>query len=285
MGAMAGVFTGFNQAGKSYVDFTGDHRYARTTWSELENAGVAFDMSSVRVFSGQGAPALILFSGQTISPLPEDFAGEFMQFTNASDVTFNQNLDGTLAEFNNAATSMLVVRTQLAPETKLSFKTLFTPAWDKFLDGNLPSDVERVGEPAVGWVAFSSYGNLDPDKIYIRIDQQLNVVMDWWSDYEAWITYFVKLSASGGGIVAGVKRWEYWVEGGLFSDAVAAELEPNVASGATTLANALNTAFAPFSSVTDLYLLPGNQTTKVAEGNHDVHWDDARNDVTLVIQT
>ena len=44
-----------------------------------------------------------------------------MQFTNASAGSFDLNLDGTLIDFNNDATSMLVVQTQLAPEFRFSF--------------------------------------------------------------------------------------------------------------------------------------------------------------------
>lgn len=285
MGSIAEVFTGFNQAGKTYTDgASGNLRYARTNYWQFLDAGISGEVSSIRVFAGSGAPALLLFRADPLIPWLYTFHGEFMQFTNASDIVFDLNLDGNLAPFNDDARSMLVVQTQLASETRLSFRDTFASQWNQFLDQNLPGDIERIGDPHIRWDAFVSYENLNPDRIYIRIKQKLNVVLDWWSDYEASIKYWIRLWASGGGVVAGVKRWEYWVEGGLFSSDIAEELEPKVAAGAGQLESKLNTALAPIAGVTDVYFLPGKQTAQVKAGYHDVHWEDTRGDVTVVIQ-
>lgn len=154
MGSKAGVYTKFNQKGQSYVDLAeGDLRYARTPFSDFIGTGVFGQVSSIGVAPGGGAPALILFRGSLPVPFAS-FDGEFMQFTNASDVTFNLDLAGTLAAFNNAATSMLVLQTQLATEFRISFQDTVVPEWNQFLNETLPSDILKIGDPSVRWVAF-----------------------------------------------------------------------------------------------------------------------------------
>lgn len=284
MGSIAAVFTKFDQTGASYADGTGGaHRYARTPFSAFLGTGVFGAVSSVRVLPGAGAPTVILF--QDASPLAS-FDGEFMQCTNASTESFDLNLDGTLADFNNDATSMLVVQTQLAPEFRFSFTDKVVPEWITFLDQTLPSDVERVGTPAVRWVAFP-HGDpfLNPDRIYVRIKQKLNVVLENWSDYEASITYWVRFRASGKKVLASVAKWAYWVEGGIFSGAIADELEPKVKNGAADLKNKLNVALGAIpSSVSGVYMLPGHQLTQIDDGFHNVHWSSSRGDATVVVQ-
>jgi hypothetical protein len=285
MGSIGVVFTKFDQTGQSYTDAAaGTLRYSRTPFWEFLSAGVSGAVSSIRVLPGAGAPAVILFHDAL--PLLASFDGEFMQFTNASQVMFNLNLSGDLAAFNNDATSMLVVQTQLATEFRFGFTEQVVPEWNSFLDDTLPSDVERVGNPTVRWVAFPEGDqHLNPDRVYVRIKQQLNVVLENWSDYEATITYWVRFRADGGNVVASVPKWAYWVEGGIFSGAIADELEPKVQAGATDLKNKLNSGLGAIpGGVTAVYLLPGNQVTQIDEGFHNVHWSSSRGDATVVVQ-
>jgi hypothetical protein len=284
MGSIGTAFTKLDQKGQSYTDGAGGNlRYSRTPFWEFLGAGVSGAVSSVRVLPGPGAPALILFQDQ--SPFAS-FDGVFMQFTNASQEIFDLDLAGDLAAFNNKASSMLVVQTQLDPEFRFSFAEKVVPEWNNFLDDTLPSDVERVGDPSVRWVAFPENDeHLNPDRIYVRIKQNLNVVLENWSDYDATISYWVRFRADGGKAVASVAKWAYWVEGGIFSGAIADELEPKVKNGATDLKDKLNTALGAVpSGVAAVYMLPGNQVTQIDEGFLNVHWSSSRGDATVVIQ-
>jgi hypothetical protein len=284
MGSIGAVFTGFDQTGQSYVDAAGGSlRYSRTPFSEFLSTSVAGGVSSIRVLPGAGAPTVILFRDDF--PLVS-FDGEFMQVTNASQGMFDLNLSGDLAAFNNDATSMLVVQTQLDTEFRFSITEEVVPKWNSFLDNALPSNILKVGSPTVKWIAFpENVQHLNPDRVYVRIKQKLFVVLENWSDYEASITYWVRFRADGGNVVASVPKWAYWVEGGIFSGAIADELEPEVEQGATDLKDQLNSGLGAIpGGVSAVYLLPGNQVTQIAEGFHNVHWSSSHGDATVVVQ-
>jgi hypothetical protein len=284
MGSIGSVFTGFNQTGQSYLDAAGGSlRYARTPFSEFSSTSVAGNVSSIRVLPGAGAPTVILFRDDF--PLVS-FEGDFMQFTNASQGTFDLNLSGELAAFNNDATSMLVLQTQLDTEFRFSITAEVVPAWNSFLNNTLPSNILKVGSPTVKWVAFpENVEHLNPDRVYVRIKQKLFVVLENWSDYEASITYWVRFRADGGNVVASVPKWAYWVEGGIFSGAIADELEPKVEQGATDLKDQLNAGLGAIpGGVSSVYLLPGNQLTQIAAGSLNVHWSSSYGDATVVVQ-
>ncbi len=285
MGAVTSVHTGFNQSGTTYVDGAGSgERYSRTNTSQFISAGVSGKVSSVRAYAGAGSPALLLFAGLDYAPFVS-FRGEFMHFTNASNIPLELNLDGTLAPFNNRATSMLVAQTQLGPEIKVGLASVFVPQWNSVLDQLLPSNVERVGNPTLRWEPFPSMEFLNSNRIYVRVKQKLNVVLENWSDYKAWIKYWFRFRAVGGGAVdAVVPRWEYWVEGGIFADDIAEELEPQVINGRNELEKKLDALPFP-PGVTSVYLLPGTQTHQVQPGAWDVHWSHTDGDVTVVFQT
>jgi hypothetical protein len=265
------------------------------------DAGVHKAVSSARIYAGTGAPTLILFRGNypgngglfdwdyATDTSQLSFHGEFLQFTNGMNQVLDVDFDSEFAAFNNVGGSLLVVRTEDAPEQRLSVKALVTPSWNSFFDQNMPADVERVGDPTFSWHAFSAYGvdgaSLNPDRIYIKIKQKLNLVISGWSDYEAWVKFWIRLRADGsGGITGGVRMYEWWVEGGVFTDVVAAILDPNVALAAIQLDNAIPAAVAGLNgSVTDVYFLPG-PPAPLTGGGVVVWWSDTRGDVTMVVQ-
>jgi hypothetical protein len=283
-GTIATVHAGFNQNGVTYVDGAdGGERYSRTDALHLILAAVSQKISSVRVFAGTGSPALLLFRGPGNDPF-RSFRGEFMQFTNASDVPMEINLDQDLGPFNNAATSMLVMPTQLGPEIKVGLAEVFVPEWNTVLAQLLPGDVEKVGNPTLRWEPFPPNTEfLNPNRVYIRVKQKLNVVLENWSDYKAWIKYWFRLRLKDGGVDAVVPRWEFWVEGGVFADDIAEQLEPQVISGRNELESKLDAMTFP-TGVTSVYLLPGTQTHQVQQGAWDVHWSNTDGDVTIVFQ-
>src|SRR5262245_61944692 len=283
MGSIATVFTKFDQAGQSYTDGAHrSHRYARTSFWDFLGTPAGGSVSSIRVLPGPGAPTLILFHDLPMN----SFDGEFMQFTNAANSKFDLDLSGDLAEFNNEATSMLVVQTQLASEFRFNFSETVVPQWNKFVDKKLPSDVKRVGDPSIRWVAFpENVEHLNPDRIYVRIRQKLNVILENWSDYEATMTYWVRFRTDGGKVVSVVSKWACWVEGGIFAGEIIDELGPKVEAGTTDLKNELNSALGAIpGNVTSVYMLPGNQVKTIDEGFQNVHWSSSRGDATVVVQ-
>jgi len=301
--ALASIFTGWNQTGSTLSETAGDPgRYGRVPYADM-----LASTSSVRIFAGAGAPALILFNHNPSLDFehfldPEwkasmlSFHGEFIQFTNGGknpwDLNLNENVFGLdVSLWNNAATSMLVVRTEDAPEQRLSFRSIILQPWRDFFDTELPNEAQRVGDPVIHWHAFTSYGAgsdgwLNPDRIYIYMRQNLSVDPggDWWWAYDVTVRYWIGLRADGnGGVVAWVRRYEWWVESGVLTDLVAAIVEPNVELGAIEIENRLNAGLAALQGVTDVYLLPGTQSGQVG-GAHGAWWSDTRGDVTLVIQ-
>jgi hypothetical protein len=303
--AFASVYTGFKQAGTTYLSDTGDPgRYGRTYWSEMIDAGVHKAVSSARIYAGQGAPTLILFKGNypgsggswdwdiAGDTSQASFHGPFLQLTNGTSDAWDVelNVPATTSWFNDGAGSLLVVRTELASEQRLSVKSLVTPLWNSFFDQNMPGTVEQVGDPFISWHAFSAYSvesaALNPDRIYIQIKQKLNIVLDGWSDYEAWVKFWIRLRADGsGGVTGGVRMYEWWVEGGIFSGVVAAILDPNVALAAVQLENAIIAAVAGIDGgVTDVYYLPGSPAPLAGGGKVVIWGGDTRGDVTMVIQ-
>src|SRR6266496_3504377 len=102
--AITNVHTGLNQTGTFFSASAFEpQRYAHVEFSQMQNAGVANAVSSIRVMAGLGAPALILFAmdlgDSAWNPYSLNFSGEFMQFTNGGDIPFKLNLDGQLAGF------------------------------------------------------------------------------------------------------------------------------------------------------------------------------------------
>jgi hypothetical protein len=81
------------------------------------------------------------------------------------------------------------------------------------------------------------------------------------------------------------QRWAYWVEGGIKSGHIAGQLQPQVSAGLGTLVTQVNNQLATFDgvlgTVTDVYYLPGHQTSVIATGTFT---DSTFNDVTIVIE-
>jgi hypothetical protein len=140
------------------------------------------------------------------------------------------------------------------------------------------TQVSRKGDPRIYTTFWPGY---DPDKTFVSIEQDLNVALDWWPDYDAQVRYDIYLYLDGAGTVQGYVAWVYvWVEGGIFSGDIFDSLQPKLVDGAATLTSRIQEKLAIFSSFhfSSLYLLPGPSPS----GNFgDIH--DAKEDSTLVL--
>jgi hypothetical protein len=151
----------------------------------------------------------------------------------------------------------------------------FVTGMDEQLAG---TQVSRNGDPRIFTTFWPGY---DPDKSFVSIEQDLNVALDWWPDYDAQVRYDIYLYLDNVGTVRGYVAWVYvWVEGGIFSGDIFESLQPRLVSGADTLTSRIQEKLAIFSSFhfSSLYLLPGPRPS----GNFgDIH--DAHEDSTLVL--
>lgn len=282
--ALAGIYSGPSQSGTSRFYGVGhSSRYSLIRGSELSAHGLHRTVSSVRVFGSSTCdPALLVFS----SPLPfisfGDFNGMFIQITNTGSSEDNVNLSGS---FNNSMTSGLLVARNRPSEFRVSFRDVFLERWKDVIDGELSGGAKRDGDPSLTWEMFpTSVSYLDSDKFYLKVHQRLDIEMPWWwPDYEASITYHIRLYRSGSNVRAYVARWAYWIEGGVKADDIEEVLAPAVISGMDTLDNELETQLSAldFLDVEDVYLLPGRQLGNPTDGA----WSGTTfSDVTIVLE-
>ncbi len=101
-----------------------------------------------------------------------------------------------------------------------------------------------------------------PDRNFVSIEQNLNVAIDWWPDYDAQVRYDIYLYLNANGNVWGYSYYPYvWVEGGIFSGKIFNELYPKLKEGAHTLTQKIQSKLSllSFKKFSGLYLLPGNK--------------------------
>jgi hypothetical protein len=151
----------------------------------------------------------------------------------------------------------------------------FAAGMDEQLAG---TQVSRNGEPRVYTTFWPGH---DPDKTFVSIEQNLNVALDWWPDYDAQVRYDIYLYLDDAGTVRGHVAWVHvWVEGGVFSGDIFDSLQPKLVNGAATVTTKIQAKLALFASFRffSLYLLPGPPPS----GDFgDIH--DAKEDSTLVV--
>jgi hypothetical protein len=275
---LALVFEHINKGGRSRLyGVPRSARYSKADDVDLDDISLRDLISSTEVFSSSDAVNnLVLFDGGR-------FDGDFRQMTNAhlgSSLVTNM----TAQNFNDRAGSLLMIASGRGAEFRLSFRDQFLNEWKTTIDAQLGSDASRVGDPTMTWEVFPrNVSYLDPNLTYLKIRQNLNINIDWWPDYSAWIQYHIRLYLDGAHHVRGYcARWEYWIEGGIKTGGIEDRLRPKVQAGASTLTTKLGAKLGALSfTVSDLYLLPGRQLsprgTGVSSGN-------SNDDVTIVVQ-
>jgi hypothetical protein len=279
------VFTGNNETGTARLFGVGtSHRYNAIDHNEMTNYGISRNLSSATVYASSSCDATLLLFGPPANfvSLP-DYTGWFVQVTNPKNAS--SELDVNLpSSINDHATNMLLVSANKGFEIRQSFRDLFLSQWNSTLDASLSgSQARRNGDPVLTWEMFpTGISHLDSSRRYLKIQQPLKIVLDWWPDYDAWISYHIYLYLDGASKLRGyVARWAYWVEGGIKSGAIASSLEPKVISGMSTLNSQLNDKLDALSfSFSDLYYLPGRQLNRAPRGTlSGTTWDD----VTIVL--
>ena len=279
---LSSVYEHINRGGLvRLLGLSKDARYRAFRETDLANLGIDANLSSVEVFKADvGFSNVLLFSN--IWPFIGDFSGNFRQVIdpNAASPTFVNLTD---SGFNDATRSIMLVSTSRGPEFRISFRDAFLDTWNTTLDEQLGSQAERKGDPVMTWEPFpQGISYLDSNQIYLKIHQPLNIVIDWWPDYDASITYHLFLYLDGGGKVRGyVARWAYWVEGGIKSGKIAEKLEPKVKAGMGTINAKLAERLNPLPAVKGLYFLPGFQRS-LPSG--PVFSGSTFDDVTIVVE-
>jgi hypothetical protein len=284
---LASIFDGANQSGTARLyGVSKSQRYHRIPGSELSGYNLYRKISSTTEYSSSVAHcSLILFGFSFPLVTFPDYQGEFVQLTNAGS---GKELDSNLSSsnFDNVATSALLVAEARGPEFRLSFRDLFLSKWNTMLDSQLAgTQASREGDPVLTWEMFpAGVSYLDPNSMYLKIYQKLHISIDWWPDYDASLTYHIFLYLDSAKHLKGyVARWAYWVEGGVKSGQIADKLKPKVIAGMDTLNAQLNTQLALVGGFTfkDLYYLPGKQTAAAGTGvTKGATWQD----VTIVLE-
>jgi hypothetical protein len=282
---LAQVFSGANQTGTSAVYGVGtSERYHQITASELVSRGLFRDISSCTILGSPNAdPALILFElpGLVMPFFPSSYTGRFLQLSNLGSSPLN--LDLASHGFDDQAVSALFVATNRDFEQRFSFRSLFLQKWKDTLDSFLSGPAHRKGDPILTWEMFPpNIGYLNPNRTYLKIRQDLDIVLDGWADYVAWIEYHIFLFINSAGNPRGVvQRAWYWIEGGSKTDDIEAVLKPAVIDGIDTLNSELTNALSGFDgfNLNDLYYLPGAQPSAGL-----AHQGFTTDDVTIVIE-
>jgi hypothetical protein len=285
----ASVYRNANQSGETRVHGVGmSQRYVQLTSEYLKSEDLWKSLSSARVNpSPTTAGSLILFMSPVSSLNLADYDGQFLQITNAKDSGDDLDVNFSDHGFNNKATSALLVARDRGPEFALSFRSLFLDEWKETIDEKLGDKAERDGNPTLTWTMFPrGIQYLEPGRRYLKIHQNLKIVLSAWPDYKARISYHVHLFLDSGGMLRGkVARASGWVEAGIKAQAIADQLKPSLEDGMDALQAAIDTNLAAVPIVfRDLYLLPGNQSAFAVTPGTGVVTGSTLEDVTIMLE-
>jgi hypothetical protein len=258
-------------------------RYNLIRESQLQPLGLNARMSSLEVFSSNSAWSnVILFQNQVFGVPLGNFNGQFRQVINprtGAPVFVNLTDHG----FNDATRSILLVNTSRRVEFRVSFRDTFLSEWNSTLDAELGNSARRNGDPLMTWEMFpQGISHLDSNLTYLKIHQRLDIVLDWWPDYDASLTYHLFLFLDGAGRLQGhCQRWSAWVEGGIKSGEIMSRLWPKVEAGVATVNAQLRTRLAAIPALRDFYYLPGRQ---IGAASGPVLSGNTASDITLVAE-
>ena len=228
------------------------------------------EISSLRANAFDG------FNGNVYGLTESNFLGNYASLNMREGWTSWWNFVG--GSLNDDIESALLInrnKDELVIGLKDQIAETFTSGFDKAVEG---TQVSRTGEPRIYSTFWPGY---DPTKTFVSIEQNLNVALDWWPDYDAQVRYDIYLYLDGGGHVQGYVAWVYvWVEGGVFSGDIFNSLQPQLVSGASTLTAQIQKKLAALTafSFRGLYLLPGPPPSS-SFGDEG----DARSDSTLAL--
>jgi hypothetical protein len=158
----------------------------------------------------------------------------------------NDDIESAIMVNRSGGETLIAVRDQVSEE--------FATQLDAKLAG---TQVSRKGDPRIFTLFWPGH---DPSNIFVSIEQDLNVALDWWPDYDAQVRYDVHVYLTDSGTLDAYVAWVYvWVEGGVFSGDIFDSLQPQLVAGASTLTDAFRARLALFGGIrfSDAYLLPG----------------------------
>jgi hypothetical protein len=208
------------------------------------------EISSLRATASLG------FDGNTYGFTQGDFLGRYAALNMAEGWTswwsyvggaLNDDIESAILVNRNKNELVIGLKDQIADS--------FASGIDDALAG---TQVSRKGSPRVFSLFWPGH---DPGKIFMSIEQDLNVALDWWPDYDAQVRYDIEISLNSAGNVQAHVAWVYvWVEGGIFSGDIFDSLQPQLVNGAGALNTQLQSKLAALSafSFAGLYLLPGS---------------------------
>jgi hypothetical protein len=279
------VFAGPNRTGASRVfGVTRARRYHRVPNRELRDRGLDGAIGSLSLAaSSDAANTCILFVSPRDRLFP-DFVGPFAQWINRKDAGSARDVDLAGTASDDATRSLLAVATDRRTEFRLSFRDQILKTWNQTLDGLLAgSHARRSGDPLLTWDVFpQGIGGLNPNHIYLKIHQNLDVVLTSWPDYRASVTYHVFLFVNEEQELRGfVQRAAHWVEEGVKADDIGERLGPKVAEGAETLNAGIDEKLRALDGLglNDVYYLPGRQLSRAEEVIGST-----TDDVTIVVE-
>lgn len=227
------------------------------------------------------------FAGNVYGFTERDFLGRFASLNMAEGWTcWWSNVGGAM---NDDIESALLINRNRS-ELRIEMADQISDPFIEGLDAEIQdTQISRRGSPRIYSVFWPSY---DPNRKFVRIEQDLRVALDWWPDYDAQVQYDVYLFLDGNGAVSGYVAWTYcWVEGGIFSGDIFDELHPKLVAGAATLTQQLQDQLALVNllaalagySFTSLYLLPGNEPAMPPPSSNFGRIGNAKENATLVL--
>ena len=209
------------------------------------------EITSMRGYANGG------FKGNIFTMSNNDFSGKqislnmnegWTSWWNNVGSAFNDDIESALIVNRNYNETVIELRDLILPD--------FLSAFDEKTKG---TPVSRKGDASV----FTTYWpGFAPDKIFVSIEQNLNVEIDWWPDYDAQVRYDIYLYLNSKGNIWGYSYYPaVWVEGGIFSSKIFNELYPKLKDGAHALTEKIQAKLSLFNYKTfrGLYLLPGKQ--------------------------
>jgi hypothetical protein len=274
---MAGirVYQNANYGGLSaYWHHTEGYRYYRVWKRTLSSVHLDNRISSARVYTTAGGPeTAILFEDA-------GFKGRFVAISGADPCRDVASLGGSL-DFDDRTSSVLLVGHSEHEFMSLHLGENGRSDAEDFIDAALDDDagVSRRGPVVFTWEMWPDF---DPTKKFVRIDIPLRVQVPRWWDYDARISYYVYLYIDAQYRLRGCVNWvETWVEGGILSGSINAQLQPDALDSAGDLNGVLTDSLAEldFHEWDRYYLMPGSAPDALPQD----YAGQAEDDVSIIL--
>jgi len=161
--------------------------------------------------------------------------------------------------FNDRVSSSLVIaREPQTVEIEVPLRQLISPQFVSIFDAETAgTQLSRDGDPRVYGTFFPSDAE---GRFFATVDQDLDVEINNWPDYNANVRYDIEFYLSNSGRLHGqAARSHVWVESGIFSGSVHDRIAPRLHAAKSRFTSAIEAQLGLFSnrSFSAAYLLPG----------------------------